>query len=227
MSVVLLDGQVTNDSAAPFSLNAVPTTPSLVNDAYVLYVFWNGDLAATCAVTDAIGNVYRRLARREFGTMVMEAWFAPVTKATNKNSLIINALLAQTTVDGAVMGFCHWRGTDGPLTVVGLDTAATASPHGGSVTIVTEYGMGAFFGNSPTGGVGFLSAGGGFSEVDNAGSTTTHGVLLAKVASGGTYEAIMNRETPHDTIAMTVALQMQGGAPVPVMARRRSREVAW
>lgn len=113
MSVVLLDGQVTNDSAAPFSLNAVPTTVSLINDVYVLYVFWNGDLAATCAVTDAVGNLYQRLARREFGTMVMETWLAPVTKPSNKDTLIINALLAQTTVDGAVMGFCHWRGTAG------------------------------------------------------------------------------------------------------------------
>lgn len=230
MSIVRIDGVCSNDSAGPtWAPKTASSKVTLAGDAYLVCVAWNADLAATCVVTDGAGNTYQRIARREFSTMVMESWFTISKSAFAENSILVTGTITQTTVDGSVISFLHYRGVaaQGALRgIAGVDSPASSTSLAGPVTIVPECAIGVTFCQAPTSGV-LQSVGAGWSNVSNSGSTTISCCLQDKIASAGTFEASQTRSVAHDTIGMTTVLQMQPGSPVPVTKRRGSRMVSW
>ena len=231
MSISFVGRIGATDVAAPFA----PSTSNLArierDDALVVWVTWNADIAGTCVVTDTNGNVYQRFGRREFSGIVLEGYFAIAKQAAASTTNTVVGTITQTTCDASCISSWIFRGVarQGALVGVGgVDTPANATALSGPMTLGrVECVMVAAIAQAPSNGA-FVSSGGGFL---NYSDETTGGSLgissLQKIASNGTYEASRTWNQANPSTGMIVALQMQPGSPVPVTKRRRSRGVSW
>jgi hypothetical protein len=229
VSIVRIGALGTTDDTAPFNPQTSNLQAIQVGDALIIFVAWHGDTAGTCVLTDVVGNVYERVARREYSGMVLEGYFTINRTAAASTGNTATAAITQTTCDGSCIAYWIYRGVarQGTLVAVGgVDTVSNATALSGPVTVRPECALIAALAWQPSSGA-ILGQSGGFANYRDELNVNIGLGTMGKIASGGTYEAGQTRSTPHDTTGMLIALQMQPGSPVPVTKRRGSRMVSW